>query len=393
MFRKNLRLSIFITIIMLYSSLASAMELKVALYPYVPRIDQFKTVISENWKLVQPDVKITWVEGWDGGYDNDPKEEYDLFVFDATYLTYFINQGWLMGLDKSEIEEIQDFLPFAINGMNKDGKYWAIPQLACTEYLIYQKEDEELNRASKVSEVVSALGINTYYDLKPPKEIGMMMDFSDDTTDANYYVKTLAEIKDEFPLTLPEEQSQIKKAVIDKLRNTRSTASLPNAEYSGESYKRGEWYGENHGRAYVGFSESLSKIDSDKLANIQMKVMPWSDNSEGIASPLFYCDVVGINPKTAERNTKELAIQLANLMASAPVIVGCFKSIDSEGPQYLTPVRQSVMTELANTYPAYKTIQNAVNSSGEPILFDLGKDSRIWLANMGARIHNMIVNE
>lgn len=393
MFRKYLKACVLVVVVMLWASVASATSLKVALYPYVPRIAQFKSVISEHWKSVQPDVQITWVEGWDGGYTSNPQDDYDLFVFDATYLTYFKNQGWLMGLNQSQIDNFDDFLPFSVKGMLKDNKYWAIPQLGCTEYLIYRKGDEFLREASTMSKVVVAVGKCTYHGNIPPLYNGLMMDFSGGTTNALYYVKSLEEILDKFPVPLPQNRSQINPNAMNNLRTILAAASLRNAWYSGESYQRGLWYGQHHGRAYVGFSESLTQIPAEQLSNIAMKVMPWSDNPEGVKDPLFYCDVIGINPKTSERGTTALAIKLANLMASTQVIIDCFKSTETEGPQYLTPVRNSAMNQLAVSYPVYATIQAAVEASGEPILLDLGKDARTWIANMKDTIKHMVIDE
>ena len=396
MFRKCWQVCIFVAVVMLWASLALASSLKVALYPYVPRIEQFKSCISENWKAVDPNVEITWVEKekWDGGYENDPKDDYDLFVFDATYFTYFKNKGWLMGLNQSQIDNFNDFLPFAINGMLKDNKYWAIPQLGCTEYLIYKKDDKPLLKASSMSEIVAALGKCTYHGDIPPKATGLMMDFSGGTTNAIYYVKSLEEITDTFPVPLPQDQSHINIDAINNLRTILATASLRNAWCSSKSYcQRGLWYGQNHGRAYVDFSESLTQIPAEQLPNIAMKVMPWSDNAEGVKDPLFYCDVIGINPKTSERGTTAIAIKLANLMASTQVIVDCFKSTDSEGPQYLTPVRNSAMNQLASIYPTYATIQTAVKTSGNPILLNLGNDARAWIDKIKDTIKHMVIDD
>jgi hypothetical protein len=40
----------------LFSTVAFAQTLTVALYPYVPRIDQFETAIRQAWQQVQPGV-------------------------------------------------------------------------------------------------------------------------------------------------------------------------------------------------------------------------------------------------------------------------------------------------------------------------------------------------
>lgn len=393
MFRKRFLLYVLVVTLMQWASVATAISLKVALYPYVPRIGQFRTVIADTWKQVEPDVPIIWAENWDGGYDVNPQDDYDLFVFDATYLTYFKNQGWLMDLNQSQVDNFADFLSFTRNGVFKNNKVWAIPQLGCTEYLIYKKNDETLANASTMTETVTAMQKCTYHGDIPPATTGLMVDFSGGTTNAIYYVKSLQEMTNTFPVPLPPDQEHINMDTMNNLRTILAVASLRNAWYSGVSYQRGQWYGQNHGRAYVGFSESLTQISAEQLPSLAMKVMPWADNAEGLQHPLFYCDVIGVNPKTSVRGTTALAVKLANLMASTQVIVDCFKATASDGPQYLTPVRTSAMAQLAEAYPMYATIQTAVQAAGSPIMLDLGANARNWTANMKNTIKHMVIDD
>lgn len=393
MIRKSLRASILILVLMAFAFAAAATNLKVALYPYVPRIDQFKTVITDSWHEVHPDVSITWVDGWDGGYSSNPQDDYDVYVFDATYLTYFKAHGWLVGLNSGQIQDLSDFLPFAIDGVLMDGQYWAIPQLGCTEYLIYDKSDVALSHATTMTDVVRALGECTYHGDLPPSRTGLMMDFSGGTTNAIYYVKSVESVTATFPVPLPYNEHDVNMTAMTNLRTILAADSLRNAWYSGESYQRAKWYSQDYGRAYAGFSESLTQLLPAQLASIAMKVMPWSDNSKGLTKPLFYADVIGIHPETRERETEALAIELANIMASTAVIVDSFGATSSEGPQYLTPVRQSAMNQLASTYVAYAAIRDAIQAAGCPILLDLGLEARSWISAMKNTIKHMVIDD
>ena len=393
MFRKYLQICILVVVVALWALAASATSLRVALYPYVPRIDQFRSVIAEHWQSVHLDVDIAWVDGWDGGYKSNPQDDYDVYVFDATYLTHFRTHGWLLGLTPDQIQDVSDFLPFAINGVLKDGRFWAIPQLGCTEYLIFDKSDVALRHAVTMSNVVEALGRCTYHGEIPPSGTGLMMDFSGGTTNAIYYVKSVEAITGTFPIRLPYNEHDVDRRAMANLRTILATQSLRNAWYSGESHQRALWYGQNHGRAYVGYSESLTRVPEERLPSIAMKVMPWSDNAGGLSRPLFYVDAIGIHPKSQERGTEALAIELANLMASTPVIVESFMATESEGPQFLTPVRESAMNQLATAYPAYAAIRDAVEASGRPILLDLGLEARGWIASMKDTIKHMVIDE
>lgn len=394
MFRKRFLLCVFIVVFTQWLSIAAAVSLKVALYPWVPRVGQFKAAITDAWHQVEPDVQIVWADDWDGGYDKNPQDSYDLFVFDATYLTYFKSQGWLMGLEPAQVDNFGDFLPFTRDGVLKEGKVWAIPQLGCTEYLIYRESDQPLTDAVTMTQVVTALTRCTYHADTPPPAVGLMIDLSGGTTNAISYVKSLAVINNAFPVPLPPSTGDANMTAMRNLRTILATASLRNAWFSGgDDYQRGLWYGQNHGRAYVGFSESLTRIPSDQLPALALKVMPWADNLAGLQRPLFYCDAIAVNPKTAQRGTTDYAIRLANLMASTPVIVNCFKADGPNGPQYLTPVRTTAMTQLASMYSMYASIKTAVEAAGQPILLDLGPNSKTWLASMKDPIKHMVIDE
>jgi thiamine pyridinylase len=134
--------------------------------------------------------------------------------------------------------------------------------------------------------------------------------------------------------------------------------------------------------------ESLSQIDPSKLGNIAFKPMPWSDNPLGSQNPLFYSDVIGINTTTTARGTTQLAIQLANLMASTDVITKSFKASGANGPQYLLPVRKSAYSTLGVQYPIYNDMYAMVQKA-KPILFNLGPDVKNWLSKMNASMKNI----
>ncbi|NET56591.1 MAG: hypothetical protein F6K47_10605 [Symploca sp. SIO2E6] len=67
------------------TALANPTELTVGLYPYVPRIEQFQTAIQNQWDKVHPEVSLKFLDEneWDGGYDQDPPQNADVYVFDA----------------------------------------------------------------------------------------------------------------------------------------------------------------------------------------------------------------------------------------------------------------------------------------------------------------------
>lgn len=370
----------------------ASISLKVALYPSVPRVAQFKEVIENEWEKVAPEVTIDWVDtGWDGGYSSDPDSSFDVYVFDATFLTYFRSKGWLLGLQKSQVEDFDDILEYAAKGVQDNGFVYAIPQIGCANILYYYKNDQAVAKAATVEDVNSAIGSCVFFGKIPSTITGLMADFSGGTTNACYYVQSVHERLNEFPIPLPQNPEEVDKIAISNLKDIVDSSSFKNVYYKQAFlYTRAGWFGQGHGRAFVGFTESLSNIDPGQLDNIAFKVMPWSDNITGNSSPLFYSDVIGIQPDTQKRGTEEYAIKLANLIASTDVIVQCFGPYGSQGPQYLMPVRHSAFQELGSKFPLYSKIYSMVTGVN-PILIDLGTEAKNWLGNMKSTIKNMVM--
>jgi thiamine pyridinylase len=86
--------------------------LTVAIYPYVPRLNQFKITIESTWSKVEPDVVLRFVD-WDC-YSTDPPETLEVFVFDAIFLSYFQEKGYLAAIKPEELKNADDFLEYAL---------------------------------------------------------------------------------------------------------------------------------------------------------------------------------------------------------------------------------------------------------------------------------------
>lgn len=352
--------------------------LTVGLYPDVPRIEQFKSVIETEWKKIEPDVAITWDEKWGGGYEADPADTLDVYVFDTLYLTYFNAQGLLYNIPKNQVNNYEDFLSYAKAGVSSGDNVLGIPQLGCTTVLFYRSDDKAMAAATTLEDVAKALGTCTYYPQIPPASVGLMADFSNESANAGYYIQSLQCDKNQWPVSLPYDESEIDTRIIDCIKQVIGMSSFQDALTEAPiSYQRGTWFGQGHGRAYIGYSESVSTIPENQYDTISVKVMPWANNTEGIAAPLFYSDVIGVNTSTQKRGTTKLAIKLANLMASADVLVQCLGPYEGKGPQYLIPARNSAFQALSANHPMYQKIYDMVDSTS-PIMFDAGPDARNW---------------
>ena len=348
---------------------AWAETLKVGLYPYVPRVDQFEKVLKAKWDELGTGIDlviITDPKVWDGGYDKDPKE-LDVFVFDALFLNKYRDASLLESLTSDDInpDGLDDFVSYAINGVkNADGSTYAgIPMFGCTNVLFY-KDSLEIEKANTFDEVRNIVKTCQFTGLVPGQSPhnGMMLDISGKTTNATYYVAAQYAMNGTYPFPTP---ASINSEVTDRLRTLMTMSSYLNGT-NGDlaSYQRGIWFGQGYGNSFVGFTESMwgiSQGNNDKLpTDFGFKPLPlW--NAGETTDPVFYVDVIGVN-KT--RGNIANAKKLAALLGSKDVVVDSStgKGQTDDVPQYLLLTLKSAYDALSKSYPVYSEMKTMASS-------------------------------
>jgi thiamine pyridinylase len=362
-----------------------AETLTVALYPYVPRIQQFQTAIQQAWQQVQPNVQLNFINDlnvWDGGYDKDPPAQADVYVFDAMFFEQFRANNFLVSMAPNEIVNAADFLSYASDAVTVNGTYYAIPQLGCANILFYNSNDAPVANATTLGQLQTALNQCTFTSEIPPDRRGLMLDMAGKTTNATLYLDVAHSVNGTYPLPQPAQPNASYVADQKTMLNISSFWNIisqnPNA------YVRGVWYSEGYGRAFMGFTETMSAMTSTALSTIQFKVMPLSNTTGN--RPLFYVDAVGVNTTSVQRGTRDLAVQLANVIASTDTIVSSFQAQQpNTNPQYLMSVRNSVFQQLGQQYPIYQRMYQLAQSSN-PLAFKLDQNARSWVAATGPTI-------
>ena len=364
---------------------AQQVSLKAALYPYVPRPAQFEAAISAAWAKVQPNVKLSFISSndWDGGYEKNPPDDADVFVFDVMYFEQFRAAGYLNAMTASEVQNNADFLPYARDAVMAGGSYYAIPQLGCANILFYNVNDTAVASATTIAQLQSALNQCTYTSKIPPDRRGLMMDMDGKTTNASLYLDIAHSANGAYPLPQPTQPDATYINFQKIMLNVSSYLNITVQDDNG--YIRGDWYKQGYGRTIMGFTETMSHMSQAALSTIDFKVMPLSNTTSN--RPLFYVDAVGVNTKTKQR---ALAVQLANLIASTDVVVASFQAPQpTDNPQYLMSVRDSVFQQLEQRYPIYKKMYKLAQSSN-PIAFKLDQNARTWASTMGDTIRKQV---
>ncbi len=365
------------------------LSLNVGLYPRVPRLDQFKTTIIEQWQKKHPQVKLNFIESWDGGYEEKPLK-LDVFVFDAFYLDDYVNSGYLEALKKEQISDFDDLLPYAKDGVRslKDDIYYGIPQIGCGTLLFYRENDIQLNQAGTLSQITNILGQCTYDTKIPPLGIGLMMDFSCKIRNSNYYIELIeGSYGKNITFSKPLKQGLLNTLTTTSISLLRQATSLKHALDA--NIKREELFSKGHGRAFVGYSESLSKLDSKTRQNVGFKHLSFSNNRN---ARLFYSDIAAINPRVVNKNMKEYAIELVNILTSTKTFVDATKGTkDNPEAQYLLPVRYKTFKAMSKQYPLYSDLHKLITDN-KPKLFRAGVNVQHWVESNKEYINNQIFN-
>jgi len=382
----------------LLSAGAQAQTLNVALYPYVPRIDQFQAAITAAWSKVHPEVQLNflksevWRDGhyvkvWDGGYEKDPPKEAHVYVFDAMFFEQFRTNNFLEAMKPSEIENPGDFLPYARQAVIVDGNYYAIPQLGCANILFYNVNDTPIANATTISQLQSATNQCTYTSEIPPDRRGLMLDMHGPVTNASLYLDIAHSVNGTYPLPQP---TQPDATFIGDQKTMVNISSFWNINSKNpDGYIRGVWYSQGYGRAFMGFTETMSEMTPEALATINFKVMPLSNTTT--KQPLFFVDAVGVNkPNVVNPVIRALAVELANLIAATGTVVASFEGTSpNQNPQYLMSVRESVFQNLEKRYPIYGRMHSLAQASN-PLAFKLNASARTWLNEAGTKVSQQV---
>jgi thiamine pyridinylase len=362
-------------------------NLKVALYRYVPDFGFFSKTVRKFWSAIPDAPQIEIVTNWVCYESDSDPSNLDVFVFDAIFLSSYAQKNYLRPYASSEILEGADYFSYASNGCVFNGAVYGLPEIGCTDVLYYRPGDTEMAAVTDLSSLWKTLGPAKYASARPPNNVGLMVDFSDDTTCACEYLTTQESLYNVYTND-PQlvSSSNLDRLVMADLCEMVQMAGTMQAGHSGgPDYERAIWFDTGAGRAVVGFPESMSAM-TNHGDSVRFKVMPHSD---GAVSNLFYVDAIGINKSTVGTSREKWAVRMAELLASPEFTEAVFAGKDR--PQYLLPVRQSVFAHLANRYPQYKKMYSTVQNAN-PQAFRIGPTCQQWLDASKRAIKNQIQN-
>lgn len=349
----------FLTIPVCHVAAQDSECLTLALYPYVPDLSRFKSVISEEWEQRHPEVQLEFID-WDC-YSETLPENIDVFVYDAVYMNNYLKQGLLLPLTENDITDINDFFPFVMDTCTVDGVIYAVPEFLCSEFLYTRKSDTEMNEIENIRELYDVIGeLDQNAGLLPVNE-GLLVSIPNKMSASFWLIQALvdaeqADLAELFPLDpngIPQKASESLWMIRDMAGFEDMTLTTGN----NDPYIFGEWFTDGVGRAYIGFSEAMS-IMGDSTEDIVFRLYSMTDEKN---IPLFYADLASVNANISKEK-RALAIELLNLITSTEVFVKASSPTEpDQNYQYLLTARKSAYAALGKNDPIYTELKSYVS--------------------------------
>jgi len=333
--------------------------LTLALYPNVPDIERFKSVIREEWAQRHPEIRLEFSD-WDC-YSGTLPENVDVFAYDAIYLREYQEKGLLLPLSENEINAIDDFYPFAIDACTTDGVIHAVPEFLCSEFLYTRKDDTDLGDVENIRKLYDVLGtFDTKAGLLPLDE-GLLVNIPDKMSASFWLVQAIVDAEQtEYDITFPITSDETPPEAANSLHMVRRMAGFEDMTLKPENnnaYIYGEWFADGVGRAFIGFSEAMS-VMGDMADEMDFRLYSMTEEKN---IPLFYADLASVNAKISE-GKRGLAVELLNLITSTDVLVRAISPAKSgQRYQYLLSARESFYDVIGQNDMIYTELETFVS--------------------------------
>ena len=347
--------------------------IRLALYPFVPRRRQFQRVITRHWQRKYPGSELIFEE-FNCYKTPTPPANLEVFAFDNLFGPGYIQRRLLRPWNRNDIQAIQDFHPVLLNACSFQNVLYAVPHIACHHVLLMRKNDHALHNAVGLNGIFQVLGpCSNPTQIWPAPGAGLLASYSSNSSTALLFLIAVNMLRNQYPdlLPLPLHEGGLDPEALSALRKITEMAGVGQVNYTDPDKERILHFGQGTGRCLLGFTELLSFLSHNQLGNVTVRLWPYGS---GASRTQVYLDCLGINALVTDPARIQLLTELVNLIASAQVWMECNAPVPEENemnPQYLIPVRPSVLQQLASQDVLYQQIAAMQASIVNVLRFDV----------------------
>jgi thiamine pyridinylase len=388
------KLSLLILSLLLLSVTISAQskrrQLTVSLYPFIPNAENFYLKIETLFEKQNPDIDL--VINLNADYYDEKSglitEEADIYEVDCILLSDFIKKGKIQNLTGKNFLYQQDDLMPATNIVYSGKELYAIPHWLCGNFLFTNVSDSAMKSIEKLSDLEKVIGVD------PNLKGGLLIDLKGKLTLGELYADALFDqYKDIEVVKKYITLSNLDKLTIDNLNRLNKITYSNWGRVDDYHNKIGFYqkqFAKGIGRAFVGYSESLSYILDEinsscyaeegclPAANISISEFPLSDNG---SKPVGWVDAFALDSKVKGQKLSDATIFINFLISKDSYHLALIPDYGSS-PRYLLPAYKQFYSDslvlqnapyYKNLYPLAMKIISFTGDETSPILRQIGK--------------------
>ena len=340
--------------------------LSVILYNWIPNLEEYFGSMEKDFEKLNPDIDMQIVS-LPGYYDGLDKTNADVYEVDESGLRMLLDMGRLQPLALNEVPEPEDFFPICKDVAYIDGKWWGLPHWTCTNFMFYNKKDEELAKVQTFAELEQVIGGKGH-----PRGQGLLIDMMGTYRCVEMYMDTVMDLYPNDPVAtyayrdannINSQAIKVMSRIVDLM--DPGMGRNPQNDKIFDNLMRQFIYG--NGRAFVYYSEAIGyfyKIIKDAqgfgdttLSVDDLAVRAFVQSDTGKACQPGYVDSFCLD-KSLTGQKRADALKYIQWVTSRKAVVKQLAPTP-DFVRYLSPARYSIYTDpaLLKVAPLYEQMQ------------------------------------
>lgn len=375
--------------------------LRVVLYPYVPDAAALYARLERDFERAHPSVDVEVDTLSATYYDHRPgrggiiEARADVYELDSVFLADFVANRRIQEVP-SEAPLPTDMLAVADRATTLDGHRYGVPHWVCGNFLFYRADDAAMGGAIGTEQVARVVGAS------PMRDRGLLLDLKGKLTLGELYLDSLLDrvgtvsgltpglTVDNLPAN-PMYQSTL--AGFRQLMSAVPSGYGRSDPYHDVTGFYGRQFARRHGRALVGYAESLHYVldesmnscaaEDQCLRGADLAVTEWASaatsSRTAVWTDMFVIDRAVTDPAKLSDARAFIQFMVGDDAYRAALVPGY-----GEAPRYLLPARASwyVNPEVTRSAPLYGRLRELIEA-GETVT---ARNLNATLRTIGAQL-------
>ena len=359
-------------------------NLTVILYPFLPAKADYFFQIQHDFEAANKDVKLEIIDLSSNYYDPSSygyvvTNEGDVYELDSVLLADVIAQNRIQPISGKMPIIADDYLKNAQTAAQWNGEWYGIPHWVCGYFLFFKSDD---SNAPAFRNLKDLTGLEQIVGTHHSSGNGLLIDLMGRLGLGELYLSAAFDRYSDWEHVRPHLlNDQHPEADIESdLLRLRKLCD-PNLGRSSRYHYADGFYGKQfaleHGRAMVGYSESLFSVLDEEAnacqsndcltAQIDVAQVPLDDHG---LRQISWVDLLAIDRKCAGDKLRD-AIAFIQFVNQEDVMLKALKpdANASRPPRYLLPAKASLYSnqELTNAAPLYPKLRGIIETSFPPV--------------------------